>query len=159
MEWPLGFSPDGSRAALLRYTGDNGSLLSGTALLEWVATADGKPLAQIPLGAQRHCHGAALAPDALRLITCRVAAPFQNGCRLLLRDVATGAVLTEAPVDLVSAHLLGWSPDGAWIVAGEPKLSGSKAGHQVLRLADNARRLINRQYRDLLSRSTAAPSL
>jgi len=119
MEWPLGFSPDGSRAALLRYSGDNGSWLSGTAVLEWVATADGKPLGQIPLGAQRHCHGAALAPDARRLITCRAAAPFQNGCRLLLRDAATGAVLTEAPVDLVSAHLLGWSPDGAWILAGD----------------------------------------
>lgn len=118
LRWPLGFSPDGTRAGVLAYTGDNNSLMSGSAFLEWYATEDGRSLERLDLGRQRHFRAAALSPCGTRIVTARQSLLFEGGSRLLLRDAADGRILHEQTVDLAAPSLLSFTSDGKFVMAG-----------------------------------------
>jgi WD40 repeat protein len=119
LDWPLGWSADGSAAAVFTFDrAKQSEYMDGTAELRWFSTRDGGLLRNIPLGAQRQCRAAALTPDGTRLATSRKAPPGQNGVLLLLREANDGTILAECHVDLVDASHMGFSADGSLLFAG-----------------------------------------
>ncbi len=106
-DYPLGWSADGTRAAVFRYqNGRENNLINGSAELLWHDSTSGQLLRTAPLGEQRHVRAGALSPDGTRLATSDL--PFHgfNGVQLLLRDAGDGRILAKCHADIVNPIVL-----------------------------------------------------
>jgi len=110
--WPLGFSPDGSRAAVLRFVSDDDSVNHGAGALEWHRTADGTLISSLPLPDQRFFRGAVLSPDGRYLVRMGRNLPFGGGSALILIDTETGRIAGSGTADMTSIDFGMFSPDG-----------------------------------------------
>ncbi len=116
--WPLGFSPDGKRAAVLRFRSEEGNVQNGDGALDWFNTGDGALHSSVPLGGQTFFRGAVLSPDGRNLVRQGRRMPFLKGSSLVLLDAETGGVLRTGRMDLTNINIGVFTADGRHFVIG-----------------------------------------
>ncbi len=116
--WPLGFSPDGRRAAVLRFVSEEGTVQRGDAALDWFSTDDGQLFSSVPLPAQQFYRGAVLSPDARYLVRLGRKLPFLNGSPMLLLDAGSGKVVRAGSADITNINMGAFTADGRHFAIG-----------------------------------------
>ncbi len=116
--WPLGFSPDGKRAAVLRFVSADGTVHRGEGALDWFSTDSGQLVSSLPLGGQEFFRGAVLSPDARHLVRQERKPTFSNTKPLTLMDTETGKVVRTGTADLTNLNIGEFSPDGRYFAIG-----------------------------------------
>ena len=116
--WPLGFSTDGKRAAVLRFSSEDGSVQRGEGALDWFDTGDGTLHSSVPLAGQIFFRGAVLSKDGRLLIRQGSRMPFLKGSSLLLLDAENGRVLRTGRMDLTNINAGAFAPNGRHFAIG-----------------------------------------
>ncbi len=116
--WPLGFSSDGKRAAVLRFRSEEGTVQNGDGALDWFNTGDGTLHSSVPLAGQIFFRGAVLSPDGRQLVRQGGRMPFLKGSSLVLLNAETAGALRTGRMDLTNINIGAFTPDGRHFVIG-----------------------------------------